>query len=184
VLRRQTLQWLIADWPGHPAIQDSEQTLDELRSMRPIAIALMHDAAGRIRIQSKSLGEAEAEVKALRQDVDKLETSLRAERENLAEVKQQLTASQQAAQEAEKKRHTLDLAFKAETAHLKEQVREARAVIAMKDRDLSVLTSKARRDRRDAIHAAEEAAKVREALIERVNMLERSESFRIGYTIV
>jgi glycosyltransferase involved in cell wall biosynthesis/polysaccharide pyruvyl transferase WcaK-like protein len=183
-LRQQTLKWLNADWTALPAIQDRRQTLEELRPLSPIAIALMHDAAAKIRVQSKSLGDAEAEVKTLRRELGKIGVNLSEERDKLSEAKRQLAERQVAIQEAREKLRTLDMTFKAERANLNEQLRAAQAIIAQRDRDFSVLRTTARRDRRDAIHAAEEAAKVREALLERVNMLERSESFRIGYAIV
>lgn len=183
-LRQQTLQWLNSDWTAAPAVPDGRQTLEELRPLSPLAIALMHDAAGKIRVQSKTLGETEAEVKTLRRELVKLETSLNEERDRLSETRRQLDERQVAFQEAQEKLRALEVAFKAETAQLKEQLRAAQADIARKDRDFSVLSTSARRDRRDAIHAAEEATKVRDALLERVNMLERSESFRIGYAIV
>jgi glycosyltransferase involved in cell wall biosynthesis/polysaccharide pyruvyl transferase WcaK-like protein len=183
-LRQQTLQWISEEWPAGPAVQGGEQTLEDLRPLSPMAIALMHDAAGRVRVQSKSLGDAEGQVKTLRREVAKLEAGLRAEQERRSETERECAATREALQETREKLRILDRAFKAETAHLNDEIRAARVVIATKDRDLSVVRDTAKRDRRVAIQAAEESARVREALVARVEMLERSESFRIGYAIV
>jgi len=67
---------------------------------------------------------------------------------------------------------------------LEAELKAARDAIAARERDLVVVRSQARRDRRHAIEVEEENKKKQDLLKARISEIEESESFRIGYALV
>ena len=182
-LRQKTLDWLTADWDAAFETR-AVPTFEHLPPLSHVAIDIMHEAEEKARAQRNRVSEMDKRLKSLDTKVAALRAEHRGSAEKLDAAERLQAETRQAIAEAEERLNAIEAGFQAETARLNHELEAAQALLATKDRDLSVMRTKANRERRWAIERAEQTAKAQAELARRVEELEQSESFRLGYAIV